>query len=512
MEPINYQKEKENIQYFAQQARSFEAGELDRKDYKGISGKFGSYAQRGEGNMLRLRMPGGVMNLDKLGFVADMVERFGINRLKLTTCQTLQLHNLSADETAYIMEAAMDHGIFTKGGGGDNPRNVMMSPLAGVLPGEYMDVRPWAMACGEYLLGRVDELHMPRKLKVAFSGGADNETHATFRDLGFVALPDGGFRVYCAGGLGPNPKLGVCVEEKAAPEDVLHYADAMIRVFTTHGNYTNRARSRTRYLQDTLGVEGLQQAFRQALEESRAAADLRIHPADMPIEKAADGTVSGARVIAQKQPGLYAVSYHPLGGNLPAGKPRQLHNLLADMEQAEIRIAPGGTIYIVNLTGKEAEKILAATADGANTLFETSVSCIGASICQHGVRDSQGLLQAMLQAVKPENFADGVLPRVRISGCPSSCDCHQVGEIGFVGGVKIIDKVPHPAFTVMLGGDDHQGQETFGQNLGAMLEESIPAFMVELGKTIAAQNTTYAAWIGENRQQLLQLAEKYIVK
>ena len=114
--------------------------------------------------------------------------------------------------------------------------------------------------------------------------------------------------------------------------------------------------------------------------------------------------------------------------------------------------------------------------------------------------------------MKPENFADGVLPRVRISGCPSSCGCHQVGEIGFVGGVKIIDKVPHPAFTVMLGGDDHQGQETFGQNLGAMLEESIPAFMVELGKTIAAQNTTYAAWIGENRQQLLQLADKYIVK
>ncbi len=196
MEPIDYQKEKEKIQYFAQQARRFEAGQLDRKEYKGISGKFGSYAQRGEGNMLRLRMPGGVMNLDKLGFVADMVERFSINRLKLTTCQTLQLHNLSADDTAYIMEAALDHGIYTKGGGGDNPRNVMMSPLAGVLPGEYLDVRPWAMACGDYLLSRVDELHMPRKLKVAFSGGTDNDTHATFRDLGFVALPDGSFRVY----------------------------------------------------------------------------------------------------------------------------------------------------------------------------------------------------------------------------------------------------------------------------------------------------------------------------
>ena len=44
---------------FAEKARAFAAGEIDRKAYKGISGGFGSYAQRGEtGNMLRLRLPG----------------------------------------------------------------------------------------------------------------------------------------------------------------------------------------------------------------------------------------------------------------------------------------------------------------------------------------------------------------------------------------------------------------------------------------------------------------------
>ena len=32
---------------------------------------------------------------------------------------------------------------------------------------------------------------MPRKLKVGFSNGPANETHATFRDLGFVAREDG---------------------------------------------------------------------------------------------------------------------------------------------------------------------------------------------------------------------------------------------------------------------------------------------------------------------------------
>lgn len=77
-----------------------------------------------------------------------------------------------------------------------------------------------------------------------------------------------------------------------------------------------------------------------------------------------------------------------------------LSDLLADMEDAEMRLAPDETAYIVNLTGDEAKLVLAATGDGAETLFETSVSCIGASICQVGVRDSQALLSACVHAVR----------------------------------------------------------------------------------------------------------------
>ena len=50
----------------------------------------------------------------------------------------------------------------------------------------------------------------------------------------------------------------------------------------------------------------------------------------------------------------------------------------------EIRLAPDETAYIINLTGTEVEKVLEATPDSAETVFETSVSCIGASICQVG--------------------------------------------------------------------------------------------------------------------------------
>ena len=54
---------------------------MDAKTYKGISGGFGSYAQRGgNASMLRLRMSGGVMDLAKLKFIADAIETYHIKK------------------------------------------------------------------------------------------------------------------------------------------------------------------------------------------------------------------------------------------------------------------------------------------------------------------------------------------------------------------------------------------------------------------------------------------------
>ena len=116
----------------------------------------------------------------------------------------------------------------------------------------------------------------------------------------------------------------------------------------------------------------------------------------------------------------------------------QLDNLLSTIPGCECRVAPNETLYIINLTADEAAAVLDATADGAKTLFETSVACIGASICQQGVRDSQSVLQRAVQAVREANIPDGALPKVCISGCTSSCSGHQAAAIGFQGTVKAV--------------------------------------------------------------------------
>lgn len=507
---------KEDIVQFREMTDKFYAKEVSVKEYKGFSGGFGSYAQKGgEASMLRLRLPGGRLDKEKLKFIVDSIEEYGIRKVHFTTCQTVQFHDLSARTVCEIMEKAFDVGIITRGGGGDFPRNVMVSPLSGVEAGEYFDVMPYALAASDYLLGIIKTVKMPRKLKVCFSNSPANEPHATFRDLGFVAKPEGTFDVYSAGGLGNQPRMGVKVAEQVSPSEVLYYVKAMVDTFVAHGNYESRAKARTRYMQETLGIEGYKRAYLEKLESAKAGGDLNILVSPCEVRKAGNGDDEDGklrrqtRVIPQKQEGLYAVAYHPIGGVPQASKFAEIYDTVKDMEEVELRLGPDETVYVINLNGEEAKRALELTSDGAGNLFETSVACIGASVCQVGLRDSQEALAQIIEEVRKYDFADGVLPRIHISGCTSSCGTHQIGTLGFHGGVKRVNNVVEPAFTFHVNGSDREGEERFGEQWGMMLQKDLPAFFVELGQAVQEENRTFDAWFAEDAEKLQKIAQKY---
>lgn len=529
---------KEDLKDFREMTEKFYAKEVSIKDYKGFSGGFGSYAQRGgEASMLRLRMPGGRITKEKLKFLVDAIAAYDVRRVHLTTCQTVQFHDLGMKAVCDIMERAMEVGIITRGGGGDFPRNVMVSPLSGVEQGEYFDVLPYAERTGDYLMGMIKTVKLPRKLKVGFSNSPANVTHATFRDLGFMAKENGLFDMYSAGGLGNNYKMGVKVAENVKPEEVLYYVEAMVRTFTTYGNYESRAKSRTRYMQETLGVEGYKKAYQEKLLEVKAEFkdSLLIKESSVSAEQESNTEESvvnikeqesqlknvaaypqtesaSERVITQKQAGLYAVAYHPVGGMVPAQKFEEIYEEIKNAAKAEVRVAPDETLYIINLNAQQAEKIHKITADGAKNLFETSVSCIGSTVCQIGLRDSQGLLASIVEAVEPYHFADGVLPRIHISGCPSSCGTHQIGKLGFRGASKSVNGKAEPAFAFYVNGQDTQGEERFGEEWGVMLATDIPKFFVELGTVISEEKVSYEQWYKKNMDTLKNIVEPYLQK
>ena len=136
---------KSDMDCFKEATQKFYSKELAAKDYKGISGAYGSYAQRGgEASMLRLRMTGGRITKEKLRFLVEAIEKHKVNKIHFTTCQTIQYHNLQPAALYNIMAEGLNYGIITRGGGGDFPRNVMVSPLTGVEQGDYFDVMAYS--------------------------------------------------------------------------------------------------------------------------------------------------------------------------------------------------------------------------------------------------------------------------------------------------------------------------------------------------------------------------------
>lgn len=185
MKKIDPQSWKADMPLFREKAIAYAKGEIKKAEYKGFSGRYGSYAQHDPSkNMLRLRMPAGRVTAQKLAYIAEAIRKYNVPRAHFTTCQTIQLHDMDAETTSDIMEGALDVGIVTMGGGGDFPRNTMCAPLSGVQKGEYFDVLPYAQAVGEFAMNFINAEPMPRKLKVGFSNSPENVTHATFREIG----------------------------------------------------------------------------------------------------------------------------------------------------------------------------------------------------------------------------------------------------------------------------------------------------------------------------------------
>lgn len=502
-------------------ARKYLKGELSLKEFKHMSGGFGFYGQNGGQNfMLRLRLTGGEVDTKTLKFINQILKKYNVTHSHITTCQTLQLHNLPIDSVINITKECIDFGIISRGSGGNFPRNVMCSPLSGVGLGERVDCFPYVYAVADYLLPQITSYHLPRKLKITFSSGTTNDTHATFHDLGFVARENGNFDVYSAGGLGNGPKLGLKVASDIEGDKILYFVQAMIEVFIKHGNYEVRAKARTRFMQDKLGIEGYIEEFQKVAKEvlSRGNLDiekakieekaLKIVPLDEEIE---DEILANDKfLIKQIQKGRYAYRLHPLAGDLTPAMIERIHALIGHNEDYILRFSPSQDCYIINLSAKDAIKVSEGLSEfNAKNAFECSISCVGASVCQIGLRDSKGMLKDLIAKLREEKVNTSILPTINISGCTSSCGAHQSAAIGLQGFRKVVDKVPQNAYVVMLYGCATEGKEALGQNHGVVLESKLKDMFKEIANDIIAKNQNFDSYALDNSDSLNAIVKKY---
>lgn len=261
----------------------------------------------------------------------------------------------------------------------------------------------------------------------------------------------------------------------------------MADTFIAHGNHEDRSGARTKYMKDDPGDEGFPQAYKEALVPLLERDGMDIHPVPDMFSEKEPVEVSKDRIFRQKQPGLYYVAYHPVGGNVPLDALEKIRDAIADIWDAGVRVAPDSTLYIINLSGGEALRVRDATGGGAVTLFEMSVSYIWSTICWQGLRNSSGTLFAMIDTVKAAGLPDNTLSRFRITGCMLSCWNHRVGIFGLQGASRSVDERAVLMFNMTVNGCGLESRERFGDAVGAVPVDKYPEMVVFLGRTVAAR-------------------------
>ena len=539
-----------DIDEFVLMLDRFERGEISPDEWRRFRLLRGTYGQRqdADAQMLRVKIPQGIIDAAQLDALADVAERYSRGFGHISTRQNMQFHFVPLHDAERAMRHLADAGVTTREACGNSVRNITTCPHAGVARDEIFDVTPYAEAMTRYLLRHPLSSALPRKFKIAFEGCASEDHVATsINDLGWRAMmaPDGsgrrGFRVQVAGGTAIMCRSGASLYEFLPASDVLMVAEAVLRVFQRYGDYEHKQRNRLKFLVKSMGWDAWLAAFQRELDEVRAAGGARLpfDPEDPPAEAPPEGERPPAPAIAEisalvsagavKGPGIVPVM-QPGDGGPGRERTEWLRTNLRSQKQSEYSqvtvtlvlgdLSAGQMRALAVLSKAYADGMVRVTIDqnlvlrwvrsgqvpglyrrlaaaglvkpGAGTITDVT-SCPGAESCRLAVTQSRGLARLIednLQEQSDKLLRDTADVRIKISGCPNGCGQHHVAAIGFQGSIRKIGNRVVPQYFLMLGGGAGQDAASFGRLTAKIPARRVPEAVDRLLRLYEEERTT----------------------
>lgn len=528
-----------DIEKFEEQLARFNAGELEEDAFRVFRLNNGIYGQRqgGQNQMVRVKVPYGSITPEQLDTFAHVAETYSRGWGHLTTRQNVQFHFVDLQIVPQVLRDLAAAGLTTREACGDTVRNVMGCHLAGACPYEALDISPWAEAAFQHFLHNPLAQRLPRKFKINFSGCETDCGQAMFNDVGVIAttrtLDDGtaeaGFRVFVAGGLGANPHPALALEEFTAREDLMATLEAILRVFSNHGNRDNKLRARMKWLVDTMGWDEVQARI---LKERKLLVASSTWPGGIPeaVLKAGDapaGTAPGvaptpigqgvpvalrrtdpytawddANVVRGAAKGtVSAIAYAKLG-DITTAQFRALASIQRELA-AEIRITNRQNLAFRGLSESQLRTLhqrldeIGMAEPGAE-LSRDVVACPGADTCNLAVTQSRGLADAIGAALDEAGLSDVGGIRTNISGCTNSCGQHHIADIGFFGAERRAHGQPAPGYQMLLGGYVGQEKINFGEKALRLPAKNAPEAAVRVVRRFAEERQpgeVFRSWI-----------------
>jgi ferredoxin-nitrite reductase len=389
--------------------------------------------------MCRLRIANGILDHRQFAGLADLAERYGGGYSHVTTRANLQIREIEAKNAVAMVEAIQDLGLASRGSGADNIRNVTGTPTAGIDPQELIDTRPFAREWHFHIFNERALYGLPRKFNVAFDGGGIIPVLEDTNDIGFQAVnvkdgfgiePGIWFRLLL-GGITGHQDFARATGVVVTPRDVTGVADAVVRVFSEHGDRTDRTKARLKYVLDRFGFD----RFLNLVEEKLGQKLVRVQPEALAPRLAFD-RAAHIGVHPQKQDGLHWVGVVLPVGKLTAAQMRGLAGIARALGDGDIRLTVWQNLLI---SGVPTEKLKGAVSGiealglsvSASSVRAGLVACTGNVGCRFAASDTKRHAEEIARWCETRVKLDGPV-NIHLTGCHHSCAQHYIGDIGLI--------------------------------------------------------------------------------
>ncbi|MDH5378907.1 MAG: nitrite/sulfite reductase, partial [Gammaproteobacteria bacterium] len=445
---------------FREKTNEFQRGEVSEDEFTAFRLQHGVYGQRQDDvYMIRIKLPAGRLTRAQLKRIGELHQHYALTDIaSITTRQDIQLHFVPLKDVPAVLEGLAAVGLTTREACGNTVRNISACPMAGVCPSEHTDVLPLVDETARHFLRHPLTQHLPRKVKMSFSGCEQDCAQGRIHDIAVVAVHDvakgHGFRLLAGGGLGHKPHDAIVIEPFLLKEDLLAGIEALITVHHRHSDRTKRAKSRIKFLVDRFGEEELRRMYQEEFPRVKSALKEKSQQAIFWFKRDSSDSTSYSHLGAprkttkQRQPNQYAVPVSIPLGDLNAEQIFKLVNVMDQFGLDELKATQDQNLIVNNVREDQMSNFKNALVANQFSLPKSGddvVSCPGTWTCRLGITSSREISKRI-------NTGDLDL-RVRVSGCHNGCAQPYVGDIGLHGEGKRLHGKLVPHYQIHLGGN-----------------------------------------------------------
>ena len=490
----------ERVAQYRDQVSRRLSGALTEEEFKPLRLMNGVYLQL-HAYMLRVAIPYGTLSAAQMRGLADISERWDKGYGHFTTRQNIQFNWPKLVDTPDILEALAEldmHAIQTSG---NTVRNVTTDHFAGAALDEVDDPRPYAEWIRQWSTDHPEFQFLPRKFKIAISGGQQDRALVKAHDIGLRLVAGDGepaFDIYVGGGLGRTPVVGSLVFERVSVAELLPHLEAILTVYNLVGRRDNKYKARIKIMLQSMGsrqfkfsiedilphiiesfdrrlvsrLERLRSDFAAPLLPSRDVAQYWDAVNNQPEFK----TWVVQNVTPHKQEGYASVTvslkaHGQAPGDASAAQMRLLAELAEQVGFAELRVSHEQNIVLPHVAQSDLMAVFdrlkrAGLATANIGLVSDLIACPGMDYCALATARSIPIGQQIARRYQHLEHELGPL-KIKISGCINACGHHHVGDIGILG----LDKAGVENYQITLGG--RVGMDAaLGEKMGPGFTES----------------------------------------